>query len=56
MSLTPQDWLGSLGTASSDRFDAHFFSIWSFQRMVPHFHGHPRREVLVRPAPPLHVP
>ena len=28
MSLTPQDWLGSLGTASADRFDAHSLSIW----------------------------
>ena len=56
MSLTPQDRLGSLGTASADRFDAHFLLNGSFQRMVPHFHGHPRRELLVRPASPRHFP
>ena len=56
MSLTPQDWLGSLGTASADRFGAHSLSIWTFQRMGPHSRGHPRREVLVRPASPRHFP
>ena len=56
MSLTPQDWLGSLGTASADRIAAHFLPVWSFQRMDLHSRGHPRREVLVCQALPWHFP